>query len=156
MSYIRRNSGFGDYQGSTVSTEYPFHDVPSKGGCGCGGTCGGCGDDHSHGMGLFDSMDPTTWGAGEYIVGGVGAYLAISAFQDVSKAGRAVKKRASKKVAVGGVGALGLLALAGGAYYLWSKSAGGGLGDYQKQLYVNPQILVAPGSSAQIRIPAGW
>jgi len=123
------------------------------GACDCGGTCGG----HDHGMGLFDSLDPTTWGAGEFIVAGVGSYLAVSLFQDTARVGKAVKRRASKKVAVGGIGVVGLLALAGGAYYLWSKStAGGGLGDYQAQSFVNPQLLVAPNCSAQIRIPAGW
>ncbi len=64
---------------------YP-HDGHGMGGCGCGGSCGGCGD---HGMGqttgpglfgtgLFVSMDPSTWGWGEYSVIGAGAYLLLS------------------------------------------------------------------------------
>ncbi len=108
-------------------------------------------------MGLFDSADPTTWGVGEYGVLGLGAYVAVSFFHDTARVGKAVKRRASKKVTVGGIGVVGLLALAGGAYYLWSKSAaGGGLGDYMAQSFTRPQLLVAPCSSAQIRIPAGW
>jgi len=157
MSYIRPNRGFGDYEHSTYSSEWPYNKNASTGmgcagGCGCGGTCG---DDH--GMGLFDSADPTTWGIGEWGTLGLGGYVAISLFHDTTTVGRAVKKRASRKVSVGGIGVVGLLALAGGAYYLYSKSqAGAGLGAYMPQKYVAPQILVAPSCSAQVRIPAGW
>jgi len=132
------------------------------GSCDCGGTCGG----HDHGMGLFDSMDPTTWGPGEFIVAGVGGYLAVKLAGDASKGARKVKRgaralrsagRGAQTAAFGGLGFVGMLALAGGAYYLYTKStAGGGLGDYQAQSFVNPQLLVAPNCSAQIRIPAGW
>ena len=133
------------------------------GACDCGGTCGG----HDHGMGLFDSMDPTTWGPGEFIVAGVGGYLAVKLAGDAAKVGSAVGKRAkragrgAKKAGGGLTNTIGTWVLLGGlgygAYYLWSKSqAGGGLGDYQAQSFVNPQLLVAPNCSAQIRIPAGW
>ena len=111
-------------------------------------------------------MDPTTWGAGEYIVAGVGGYLAVKLASDLGKAGSAIGKktkratRGAKKAGGGLTSSLGSLVLLGGlgygAYWLWQKSQAGGLGDYMSQGYVAPQLLVDPTSSANIRIPAGW
>lgn len=166
MPYIRPNRGFGDYEPSAFNVEWPYQKnkgMGCAGGCGCGGTCG---DDH--GMGLFDSADPTTWGVGEYGVLGIGGYLAYKLVEDAKTVGKAVGKRAkratrkSKSAVSGGLGSLGSIALLGGlgygAYLLWSKSQAStaGLSDYQAQKYVRPQILVAPVQSAAIRIPAGW
>jgi hypothetical protein len=83
------------------------------GGCSCGGTCGACSAaPHVHsfsgvtspgypagpgGLGLFDSMDMTSWGAGEWLVVGVGGYLAISIFGDLLKGGRAVRKTVRRR-----------------------------------------------------------
>jgi hypothetical protein len=176
MAYIKY--GIGDYEPSSYSTEFPWNSLPKGmgcgGDCGCGGTCGG--GDHSHGMGLFDSMDPTTWGAGEYIVAGVGGYLAVKLVGDVVGAGKSVKRRVGKRKAAaskrekakmelssagGWGGTFGTVALVGGlaygAYLLYQKyQAGGGLGDYQAQGFTHPQILVAPGRTSEIQIPAGW
>jgi hypothetical protein len=69
-------------------------------GCGCGGTCGGCGGGHSHpanGLGLFDSADISTWGVGEWGVIGVGAYLLWSVFTDTKKVSRKVQGYRRKK-----------------------------------------------------------
>lgn len=160
MPYIRPNRGFGDYEPSAFNVEWPYQKnkgMGCAGGCGCGGTCG---DDH--GMGLFDSADPTTWGVGEYGVLGIGGYLAYKLVEDAKKVGRSVKGGRVRKAAgkaTSGIGSVVLLGgLAYGAYYLYSKSQGSamGLSDYQAQKYVRPQILVAPVQSAAIRIPAGW
>jgi hypothetical protein len=81
-------------------------------GCGCGGTCGGCGGGHSHGMGQDDSttaapttlnlgtlfssgLDFTSWGIGEWAIAGLGAYLVISLFSDVSKGTKKVTRSVS-------------------------------------------------------------
>lgn len=147
--YIR---GMGDYGPSVADIPYVSESSGGDCGCGCGGG-GGCGG-HSHGMGLFDSMDPTTWGAGEYIVAGGIGYFAIKLMGDAQKVGR--RARRSPKTA-GGLGFVGVLALAGGAYYLWSKSqAAAGMGDYMPQSFVNPQRLIDPTSSSAIQIPRGW
>lgn len=153
MSYIRHN-GFGDYEPSANQVMWPFGPTASSGDCGCGcGGGGGCGG-HDHGMGLFESMDPTTWGAGEWTVASVGSYLAISAFHDAMSAGRVVKKHATKQTSVGSI--IGLAALAGGAYYLWSKTQSTGLSGYMPQGFATPQILVDPTRTADIQIPMGW
>lgn len=110
-------------------------------------------------MGLFDSMDPTTWGAGEYITLGVGGYLAVKLFGDVGKGAKKAKRAVKGKGGPAGLGFVGALALAGGAYYLWSKSQAtgvSGFGDYMAQGYTGPQLLNSPLSSADILIPAGW
>lgn len=78
-------------------------------GCGCGGSCGGCGGGHSHGVGqdtttsntlnlgtLFSSgLDFTQWGVGEWVVAGLGSYLLISLFSDVSKGTKKVTRKVS-------------------------------------------------------------
>jgi hypothetical protein len=47
----------------------------------------------SCGLGLFDSMDFSTWGFGEYLVIGLGAYLAFKLMGDVGKVAGTVRKR---------------------------------------------------------------
>jgi hypothetical protein len=65
------------------------------GGCHCGGTCGHCWG--VSGLGLFDSMDMSTWGVGEWGVVAVGGYLAIKIFSDLSRGGRAVRKTVRRR-----------------------------------------------------------
>ena len=152
MAYIRR--GIGDYEGAANAPTWPYgaNAAPSSSGCGCGCSGGGAG------MGLFDSTDPTTWGMGEYITLGVGGYLAVKLLSDATKGARKVKRAAGSKARAGGIGFVGAIALAGGAYYLWSKSQASstGLSDYMAQGYTGPQLLSAPTRSADIMIPAGW
>lgn len=158
MSYIKR-AAMGNYEAASNEPYFPFSpNPPASDDCGCGGSCGGCGG-HDHGMGLFDSMDPTTWGTGELIVAGVGGYLAVKLVGDLGKGGKRVKRavRRSPRAAAGGLGFVGMIALAGGAYYLWTKSqASTGLGAYMPQSYVNPQRLLDPVGSAAIQLPRGW
>jgi hypothetical protein len=45
------------------------------------------------GLGLFDSMDFSTWGFGELLVIALGGYLAIRLMGDVGKVAGTVKKR---------------------------------------------------------------
>ena len=73
------------------------------GDCGCGGTCGGGGHDHA-GLGLFDSMDWTTWGAGEWTAMAIGAYVLLSIIGDTRRgvartksAGQAFRRRPGGK-----------------------------------------------------------
>jgi hypothetical protein len=75
------------------------------GGCGCGGTCGGCGGhDHMQPMGmgqLFSSgFDISGWGVGEWSIVAVGAYALYSVFftskTAVSSVSSASRRRASK------------------------------------------------------------
>ena len=78
--------------------------VPPKG-CGCGGTCGGCGSGHTHGLGqgllgtgLFENpTDLSTWGFGEWSVVIVAGYLAVSVFGDTKKATKKVRTYQRKK-----------------------------------------------------------
>jgi hypothetical protein len=156
--YIR---GMGDYGPS--SNDIPYVSESSGGDCGCGGSCGGCGG-HAHGVGLFDSMDPTTWGIGEYGTLAVGAYVALSAWGDARSpvVRRGLKRaRGAAKTGTAGIGSIVLLGgLAYGAYYLWSKSQTAvppvGAGDYQAQGYVNPQVLMDPTRTSVIQISRGW
>jgi len=156
MSYIR--GGLGTYAAASNEPFFPF--APNKaddhGGCGCGGTCGGCGD---HGMGYFTSMDPSTWGLPEWGTIAAGGYLAVNVLGShpaLRRAGKKAKGAASK-----GFSSLGNIALLGAAAYVawwaWNQyQTTGGLGDYMPQGYVNPQRLLAPVRSAAISIPAGW
>ena len=66
-------------------------------GCGCGGSC-------KRGLGLFDSMDFTTWGPAEFAVIGVGAYLILSLAGDTRRAATSVRKsvRRRRRAAVAG------------------------------------------------------
>lgn len=72
------------------------------GGCGCGGTCGGCGNGHAHGMGqLFSSgLDLSGWGVGEWSIVAIGAYALYSVFftskTAVSSVSAASRRRSSK------------------------------------------------------------
>lgn len=153
MSYIRR--GIGAYDSASNEPFFPFSpNKPANSGCGCGCSGGGAG------MGLFDSMDPTTWGVGEYGTIAVAGYLAVKVLGDAKKVGGKAKRAAKSRAGAGGLGFVGALALAGGAYYLWSKSQSttgvSGFGDYMAQGYTGPQLLQAPMSNADILIPAGW
>jgi hypothetical protein len=67
-------------------------------GCKCGGSCAGCksGLHGHHGMGLFDSMDFTTWGWQEWGIIGAGAYLVMSIIGDIGKGSRRVSGYRSK------------------------------------------------------------
>lgn len=59
----------------------------------CGGTCGmGQTSTGLFGTGLFQSLDPTTWGVGEWAVIGIGGFLAISAVNTSQTAARGVRK----------------------------------------------------------------
>lgn len=61
-------------------------------GCGCGGSCGGCGS-HSHGMGLFDSgLDYTQWGWQEWAALAAIVYVGHKIISDVGSAGKRVSR----------------------------------------------------------------
>jgi hypothetical protein len=73
----------------------------------CGGSCGGLGDDGATGglfnLGVFTSLDPTTWGAGEYGVLAAAALLLYFVTHSVNRVERSyrsakgrVKGRAKK------------------------------------------------------------
>lgn len=131
----------------------------AQGGCGCGcSENAGLGQTGLLGTGLFSSADPTTWGIGEAVTILGGGYVAFSMVDDVLTVGTKTKKsykRATKSAGAGSIGTILLLgALAYGAYYFYQKSQG--LGDYQHQGFVNPQILKDPTRSAEILIPDGW
>lgn len=72
-------------------------------GCGCGGTCGGCG--HQHGMGLFDSgTDISGWGLPEWGIVGVAGFAVISLLSSVTRGARSAtrgyrryKRRSAKR-----------------------------------------------------------
>jgi hypothetical protein len=157
MAYIK--DGMGAYGAASNEPFFPFSsNTPAKSdGCGCGGTCGGCGDDH--GMGFFTSMDPSTWGIAEWgtvaAVGYVGAKALAS--HPALKRGRKKAGSAASK-ATSSLGSIALLAGAAyGAYWLYQQYGSSvGLGDYMAQGYTGPQILAAPLSSATVQIPAGW
>jgi hypothetical protein len=82
------------------SAPQPAPILSGLGGCGCGGTCGGCGDGHSHGMGqatggvlgtgLFSSTDISTWGWGEWVAVAGAVYLGGSLIGDIGGAASSV------------------------------------------------------------------
>ena len=79
----------------SVAVPAPILYTPSRGlsGCGCGGTCGGCGDDHSHGLGLFDSgFDLSGWGVAEWGTVAFGVYVLAKVFGDAKRVGTKVRK----------------------------------------------------------------
>ena len=140
-------------------------------GIGCSSCSGGCGANNPMiGMGYFTSLDPSTWGVAEWgtvaVVGYVG-FNALSSHPALKRGRKRVGSAASK-----GASSLGNIALLGAAGYaawwLYSQYQAGtlsipglstpaaGVGDYQPQGYVNPQILMSPGSSSQVRVPLGW
>jgi hypothetical protein len=70
------------------------------GGCGCGGTCGGCG--HKHGVGglgqgLFESTDISTWGVGEWVAVAAVGWLALSLISGTRRAGAKVAKAVRRR-----------------------------------------------------------
>lgn len=77
-----------------------FPAPPSRGmsGCGCGGSCGGCGGGHVHGMGLFDSgLDFTGWGVPELAVVALGVYLVGSVLGDAGRARTGIKRAVRRR-----------------------------------------------------------
>jgi hypothetical protein len=65
------------------------------GGCGCGGRCSdGCGLGQTglFGTNLFESMDISTWGFGEWGAIAVGAYLLVSLMSDTKSVAKSVSK----------------------------------------------------------------
>lgn len=139
----------------------------AAGGCGCGGKCGASAG--SAGLGLFSSMDPSTWGWGEWIAIAAGGYFVISAWEDSKTAGtyvgrkgsrayRSAKGAATSAPAITLTSAAVTAAAVYGAWYLWNQSqqAASGLSAYMKQSFLTPQDLLDPVNSAQVAIPAGW
>lgn len=61
-------------------------------GCGCTAPCSQCG------LGLFDSMDPTTWTWQEWFVVGLGGYVVVSMFFTSKRAARQVSEGVGKRV----------------------------------------------------------
>ena len=72
----------------SAAQESQLSGMGCAGGCECGGSCGRAG------LGLFDSMDFSTWGIGEWGVIGVGTYLLMSIVGDTKRAGRAISRKA--------------------------------------------------------------
>jgi hypothetical protein len=66
-------------------------------GCGCNGA-GACGGGHHHGMGLFDSMDISTWGVGEWGIVALGLYLVGSLMGDTKRATKKIRKVTRRRV----------------------------------------------------------
>lgn len=118
LSFWQHGRGFGAYQNvgnwtwefdpfvfsflaPSDSRPQPAPVISGFGGCGCGGSCGGCGG-HKHGVGqassglfgtgLFTSSDPTQWGIGEWATIAGGLYVAGSLFGDIKSAGRRAGK----------------------------------------------------------------
>jgi len=115
------------------------------------------------GMGYFTSMDPSTWGVAEWgtVAGVVFVGSKVIASHPLVRSGRKRAGAAASK----GASSLGNIALLGiGAYGLWwlysQYQAGSltlpGLGDYQQQGYVNPQILQNPTRTSAVQVPIGW
>jgi hypothetical protein len=88
------SGGMGDYV-SPFAFPIPQYLTPGNNrglGCGdCGGTCG-C----SSGLGLFDTMDPTEWGAGEYGVLAIGALVLYMMTRTVNQVERGYRKTRGK------------------------------------------------------------
>jgi len=98
----------------------------------------------------------------------VGLWIAGSLISDVTRVGGAAARGGKKayrktKRAVKGsqapiAGLTGFLVTGGlvfAAYWVYTQYQSG-LGAYMPQQFVDPQILTAPGESAQVQIPAGW
>jgi len=113
MSYLRK--GTGDYENSGDWTwehfppPFTFLGPPNpasqpspllgggrlgyaSGACGCGCSSDqGLGQTGLFGSGLFQSVDPTTWGIGEYAAIGLGVYLVASVLGDSSRGAHRVR-----------------------------------------------------------------
>jgi hypothetical protein len=90
--------GLGDY-GSSVPEFFSDCRAMSKGcndfrGFGCACTKPGM----NCGMGLFDTMNPTSWGWQEWAIVGAGGYMLTSMFFTGRRAGRQVREGVSKRV----------------------------------------------------------
>ena len=164
MSYKRKGVGTYENSGDWTWRQFPppYTAWGPQSGLGCG-SCGwgsdlGLGQTGFLGTGLFSSADPTTWGMGEYAALAVGGYVAFSLVGDTGRGitrGKRVYSRAKNSAGAGSLGTIALIgALSYGAYYLYQQSRG--LGDYQHQGFVNPQILKDATRSAEILIPDGW
>lgn len=86
-------SGMGDYV-QPFNFPIPQYLTPGNNrglGCGdCGGTCG------CSGLGLFDTMDPTDWGAGEYGVLAIGALVLYMMTRTVNRVEKGYRKTRGK------------------------------------------------------------
>lgn len=172
MSYQRGISGFAESSrwnwllASGPGQNLPMSGVsaPASNGLGCPGCAGTCSDNSGlsgyrglgqglFGTGLFESINPSTWGMGEWTVVGL---VAFAGFQALSSH-PATKKRAGQGSSM--LTSLLLFGVPVGLWYLFTNytiTPNSGVGDYQAQGYVQPQILTSPGRNSQIRIPAGW
>jgi hypothetical protein len=89
--------GMSGFRRSNYTREFYPPPYGFAAGLGCaGGTCD-CGGVCQHGLGLFDSMDFTTWGAGEWgivLLGGGALFMALRKTQIVGeKLHKTVKRR---------------------------------------------------------------
>jgi hypothetical protein len=81
----------------------PAEEMGLGGGCGCGGTCGGCGHSHKQGMGqlfgdLFSSgFDISGWGWQEWGIVALGAYVLFSTVETSKSAVTSVRRGASRR-----------------------------------------------------------
>ena len=184
MSYIRQR-GAGDYENSGNWTwEHwppPFdHWAPTNsavqpspvlgggglgcasgdGGCGCPANTAGLGQTGLLGTGLFaGGLNPSTWGIGEWSVVAVGGFLTVKLLGSNPTIQRSTKKaKRGASAATSGIGTIVLYgALAYGAWWAYSNYGTQlGLGDYQPQGWVTPQVLSSPGKNSQLLIPVGW
>jgi hypothetical protein len=111
------------------------------------------------GTGLFVG-GPSTWGFGEWGVIAAVGYVGLNVLGSHPAVKRGRKKAGS--AASSGLSSLGNIALLGAAGYAawwaYSQYQAGGLGDYQAQGFVTPQILAAPVSSrsSALLVPVGF
>lgn len=112
MAYMPQRYSFGEYDAvpdwgfefypPPYSFAAPMHGfalprAPAAEDCGCGGQCGHCG---GHGLGIFDSMDFTTWGVAEWGTVALGVYLVGSLFSDTRGLGRRIRKASRRRRAI--------------------------------------------------------
>lgn len=90
---------------SMVQFTKPYAGMGACGSCetraSLGTCCSGCASGQGctgglTGMGLFESMDFTTWGIGEWGLIALGLYLAGSVFGDVGRARKSVRRYKSR------------------------------------------------------------
>lgn len=87
-----RNPPPYDFLNRTGVKPAPNFYAPAKTmGLGCGGSCH-CGGKCSQGMGLFDSLNPTTWGLGEWAIAGVAVFALVKVL------GAGMTRRKSRKL----------------------------------------------------------
>lgn len=158
MSYRNGISGFvPSTKWNWLLTSGPGQNLSGLGCAGCGGTCQ---DNGLSGLGqglfgstLFENINPSTWGWGEWTVVGIVAFAGFQALSAHPK----TSKRAGQGSSM--LTSLLLFGVPVGLWYLFTNytiTPNSGVGDYQAQGYVQPQILTSPRRNSQIRIPAGW